>query len=899
MVLYFCSEKKIIMKKILFLLALLPTSLFSQTTNLLISEYGEGTPGSKKYIEIYNGTGATVNLANYQIWKNSNGTAWNFSSSGATLPLTLTGTLANGATYVIANNNVDVLNANLYTTFILFNGDDATGLAWNGGSGTTFTLIDAFGEQLIDPGTGWAVAGVVNATVDKILTRKTTVCSPNTNWTLSRGTTTLDSEWEIAVTVYNLTSQTAPFLGLHTTTCAASCNTSASISPSACVTYTVPSGDEIYTTSGTYFDTLANAAGCDSVLTINLTIYPVYTGITDAETICSGQSYTFGTQNLTAAGVYTNTFTSVGGCDSTVTLTLSIVASYTTPVSATICAGQSYILGTQVLTANGLFTQLFTTSAGCDSTVNLTLTVLPNAASTVTISACDSLVSPTGNYTWTTSGIYTDTLVSSNLCDSVITFNLTVGTSELLIFTEVACDSFTFEGNTYSATGTYDVIFTNASNCDSIRRLVLTVNETPALPITSGNQVICGAGLPTDLTVEEISSDVALIIAGIADGPLPGGLPKVIEFYAIEAIADLSVYGFGSASNGGGTDGVEYTFPAVALAAGQHYYVSTDSAAFNVFFGFAANAIEPLASNNNGDDAVELFLNGVVVDLFGLIDVDGTGQNWEYLDGWAYRNSGSMPNYGVFDITDWTFSGIDVFDNQTTNATTPISFPIGTFSTNAAAVSITWYADAALTAQLGTGFVYATGQTSGSEDYFVVASANGCSSDAVLISISVGTIPAVTLALSGVNCIQDPAFELSGGLPIGGTYSGAGVTAGVFDPAAAGAGTHIITYSFLDNGCEGIAEDTLFVELCGSIAELNTADYTVYPNPSNGQISIDFSSQVSGTIVCMDMNGKILATEIITDSKQKMDVSNLSNGNYILKITTDSGVSQERISIQK
>jgi predicted extracellular nuclease len=218
------------MKKILFLLALLPASIFSQTTNLLFSEYGEGSGGSKKYIEIYNGTGATVDLSNYQIWKNVNGSAWNFTTAGvATAPLSLTGTLANGATYVIANNLIDVVGANLYNTFIQFNGDDATGLAWNGGSGTTFTLIDAFGEQLIDPGTGWAVAGVANATMDKILTRKTTVCSPNTNWTLSRGTTTLDSEWEIAVTLYNLTSQTAPFLGLHTTTCATSCNTTATI----------------------------------------------------------------------------------------------------------------------------------------------------------------------------------------------------------------------------------------------------------------------------------------------------------------------------------------------------------------------------------------------------------------------------------------------------------------------------------------------------------------------------------------------------------------------------------------------------------------------------------------------------------------------------------------------
>lgn len=888
------------MKKILLLLALFPAFIFSQTSNLLISEYGEGAGGNKKYIEIYNGTGGTVDLANYQIWKNVNGSAWNFSTTGvAVAPLALTGTLANGATYVIANNNVDVLNANVYTTYISFNGDDAVGLAWNGGSGTIFTLIDAFGEHLIDPGTGWAVAGVANATVDKILTRKTTVCSPNTNWTLSRGTTTLDSEWEIAVPLYNLVTQTTGFLGLHSTTCASSCNTSASISPSACATYTVPSGDEIYTTSGMYYDTIANAAGCDSVLTINLTILPVYSGITVAATICNGQSYAFGTQNLTAAGVYTNVFTSVGGCDSTVTLTLSVVASYNVPVSATICAGETYSLGTQTYTTTGLYAQLFITSAGCDSTVNLTLIVLPNTASTITISACDSLVSPSGNYTWTVSGTYTDTLASVNLCDSVITINLTVGTSFLEIFTEFACDSYFFEGITYTASGTYDAIFTNINNCDSVRRLVLTINATPALPITSGDQVICGAGLPTDLTVAEVSSDVALIIAGIADGPLPGGWPKVVEFYAIEAIADLSVYGFGSASNGGGTDGIEYTFPAVALAAGQHYYVSTDSTAFSVFFGFAASAIESLASNNNGDDAIELFLNGVVVDLFGQIDVDGTGQNWEYLDGWAYRNSGSLPNYGVFDITEWTFSGIDVFDNQTTNATTPISFPIGTFSTSAAAASITWYADAALTNELGTGFVYSTGQTSGSEDYYVVATSNGCSTQAVAISVSVGSIPSVTLTLSGVNCIQDPAFELSGGLPLGGTYSGAGVTAGVFDPAAAGAGTHVITYSFIENGCEGIAEDTIYVELCGSVYELNTEYFTVYPNPSNGQISIDFSSQVSGTIVCMDLNGKILASEIITNSKQWMDLSNLSNGNYILKITTDLGVSQQRIAIQK
>jgi hypothetical protein len=186
-------------------------------SNLIISEYGEGAGGNKKYIEIYNGTGVSVNLANYEIWKNVNGSNWNFNTGNtlATLPLSLTGTLANGATYVIANNATDVLGANLYNTFLTFNGDDATGLAWNGGSGTTFTLIDVVGVQGIDPGTGWAVAGTANATVDKILIRKPTVLSPNTNWTTSAGTDVASSEWIVSASAYNATNQTTN-LGLHT-----------------------------------------------------------------------------------------------------------------------------------------------------------------------------------------------------------------------------------------------------------------------------------------------------------------------------------------------------------------------------------------------------------------------------------------------------------------------------------------------------------------------------------------------------------------------------------------------------------------------------------------------------------------------------------------------------------
>ncbi|WP_432671675.1 lamin tail domain-containing protein [Flavobacterium sp. SM2513] len=180
----------------------------TNATNLILSEYGEGSGGNKKYIEIFNGTGADVDLANYEIWGISNGGTWPEST------ISLTGTLLNNATYVIANNASDVLGATLYTTSLNYNGDDAVGLAWNGGTGTTFTLIDAVGEEGPDPGSGWSVAGTNNATVDKILIRKADVTSPTTNWATSAGTTVEDSQWIVSSFTYNSTANTTN-LGSH------------------------------------------------------------------------------------------------------------------------------------------------------------------------------------------------------------------------------------------------------------------------------------------------------------------------------------------------------------------------------------------------------------------------------------------------------------------------------------------------------------------------------------------------------------------------------------------------------------------------------------------------------------------------------------------------------------
>jgi plastocyanin len=192
-----------------------------------------------------------------------------------------------------------------------------------------------------------------------------------------------------------------------------------------------------------------------------------------------------------------------------------------------------------------------------------------------------------------------------------------------------------------------------------------------------------GLGMVGTIEVQAASGATDLIISGVYDGPLSGGQPKGIELYVLNDIADLSIYGVSSANNGGGATGApEFTFPNQAATAGTYLYLADDEDGFTNFFGFAPDFIDDVSNSMaiNGDDAVELFQNGMVVDVFGEVDTDGTDQPWEYLDGWAYRVNGTGPDGSTFVLSNWTFSGINVFDGESSNATASVPFPIGTYS---------------------------------------------------------------------------------------------------------------------------------------------------------------------------------------------------------------------------
>jgi hypothetical protein len=111
--------------------------------------------------------------------------------------------------------------------------------------------------------------------------------------------------------------------------------------------------------------------------------------------------------------------------------------------------------------------------------------------SSITDTACDSYISPSGNYTWMSSGIYMDTIPNAAGCDSVMTFDLTINNSSTGIDQQVACDSYTWiDGNTYtSSTSQPTFTLTNAAGCDSVVTLDLTIN-TVNVSVTQAGEVL-------------------------------------------------------------------------------------------------------------------------------------------------------------------------------------------------------------------------------------------------------------------------------------------------------------------------------------------------------------------------------------------------------------------------
>ncbi len=266
----------------------------------------------------------------------------------------------------------------------------------------------------------------------------------------------------------------------------------------------------IYTESGTYFQVLDNSSGCDSLITLNLTLteQAINTNVSQqAATLTAdlaGATYQWvdcnnnlalidGATNqsftATSSGYYAVLVTENGCTELSDCYLVCLPAS--TTVEATAC--DSYTLNGQVYTQSGIYLQTLTTAIGCDSVVRLDLTITMNLNvfqhdPTLTSQMggdvshqwldCDNNFAPINNangqtFTPLTSGNYAVFIAVDGCFGTSDCYTVCVPNSGIL--TVSTCNNYTLNGQVYTQSGIYTQTLTNSWGCDSVLTLNLTI----------------------------------------------------------------------------------------------------------------------------------------------------------------------------------------------------------------------------------------------------------------------------------------------------------------------------------------------------------------------------------------------------------------------------------------
>ena len=221
----------------------------------------------------------------------------------------------------------------------------------------------------------------------------------------------------------------------------------------------------------------------DSTATLHLTVN-LPTSSVSKDTICQGTSYLFNGTNYDKEGEYIVHLTNIAGCDSTATLVLAVNHTSSTLIIDSICEGRTFSFNGSSYTLPGLYTVHLTNVVGCDSTVQLNLKVIKSTSSTSYAAICAG-----GSYTfngtsYSKSGTYSSYFPKNTGCDSIAKLVLTVLQFSSLTYASICeGENYFFNGKKYNTSGIDSTFLTSVVGCDSIAILHLTVNQ-PSNSIT-------------------------------------------------------------------------------------------------------------------------------------------------------------------------------------------------------------------------------------------------------------------------------------------------------------------------------------------------------------------------------------------------------------------------------
>jgi|GEM_PF-2294577 len=261
--------------------------------------------------------------------------------------------------------------------------------------------------------------------------------------------------------------------------------------------------EEFQSVAGTYSANFLNQNNCDSTHYIQLEVLATpFT--TNEQSICAGDSVLIFDEYILEEGVYEKVFSTANGCDSTHTITLSVVDTIRTTETENICVGESTEVFGEMVNTTGVFQRNFIATNGCDSLHQIEVLVLDTIATFAVQTICEGETAQLFGESQDAPGIYSMTYNAENGCDSThyITLEVldTVSTSEQIII--CPGDSVLVFDQFQGLPGTYTASFVGQNNCDSTHQVELSWLDSPqsqeSVAICAGDSVLIFSDFVSD-----------------------------------------------------------------------------------------------------------------------------------------------------------------------------------------------------------------------------------------------------------------------------------------------------------------------------------------------------------------------------------------------------------------
>ena len=636
---------------------------------------------------------------------------------------------------------------------------------------------------------------------------------------------------------------------------------------------------------------------------------------------------TAATYSAIAAGIYSVSVKNAGGCSKqsngiTVTVNAAPTASISAVGSTSICQGSNSVLNAN--TGTGLSYQWTQNGANISgaTAASYSATAAGSYAVVVTNTLNCNATSNTASVTVNTLPVVTANATSTVVCTGQ-SITLTGGGATTYAWSGGVTNGVSFAP---TVNATYTVTGTAATGCTNTATKAITVNTLPVVTANATSSAVClgqtttlsGGGANTYAWSGGITNGVAFAptvnatytVTGTAATGCTNTATKQITVNNLPTVTanatstvvcngqSITLTGGGASTyawSGGVTNGVSF-----APTVNATYTVTGTDVNGCSSTGVQSIIVNNLPAANINTSGPTTFCSG------GSVILTADASNSYLWSNGATTQSISTSQSGSYTVQVTDINGCSASSSVTSvnvNPTLVANITASGATTFCQGGSVLLTANSASTYLWSNGAITQTINVTQAGSYSVqLTSGAGCSGTSSITTIVVNPLQNVTLnSIQSPLCVNNSTVALIGN-PAGGVYSGTGVSGASFNPTTAGAGTYTVSYNYTDvNTCSATASQSVEVSICTGIVAMNNESISIYPNPATTVINVKMSTALinNAIIELYDATGKLINQQQVTNEFTSLNIIELSNGIYTVRIITDNEQTIKRIIKQQ